>query len=266
MELMTVRLSALFPLLFALSTPGEPLKIDTLKVGTTTYSNVTVLGANATDLFFRHSLGFANAKLKYVRADLQKHFDYDPKVAEAAEKRQNEDDILYQSALAETARTQRDKSAPGKSKPSIGSETGLADPISETSLLGKPGPGLEVDKWLVEKPALDGKFVLISFWASWSAPCRQWITEFNALQKKYAGRLVIVGVSAESETEVANMSEPLLQYALAIDSKAKLSAAASVTSIPYVLLCDPKGTVLYQGHPGALTDKKLKAILARTAE
>src|SRR5258708_29713943 len=99
--------------------------------------------------------------------------------------------------------------------------------------MGKPGPGLEVDKWLGEKPPFDGKFVLLRFWASWSAPCRQWIPEFNALQKKYAGKLVIVGVSAESETDVANLSEPRLEYALAIDSKAKLSAAAGVTSIPF---------------------------------
>jgi len=251
---------------FVFSAAGVPLKLDTLKVGSTTYSNVTVLGANATDLFFSHSLGFANARLKYVGADLQKRFDYDPKVAEAAERRQNEDDILYQSVLAETVRTQRDKSSLGKSKPSIGSETGLADPISEASLLGKPGPGLEVVQWLGEKPALDGKFVLISFWASWSAPCRQWITEFNALQKKYASKLVIVGVSTESETDVENMSEPRLEYALAIDSKAKLGAAAGVTSIPYVLRREPKGTMLYQGHPGALTDKKLEAILSRPAE
>jgi cytochrome c biogenesis protein CcmG, thiol:disulfide interchange protein DsbE len=262
---MTKRFSLYFSLLFALSMAGEPLKLQTLVVGSTTYTNVTVLGANITDLYFSHSLGFANVKLKYLSADLQKRYDYDPKAAEKAEKAQIENDILYQSALAKSASAQPAKASLNK-KPSLGSETGLADPISERSLLGKPGPALEVDKWLSEKPALDGKFVLISFWAPWSVPCRQWITDFNALQKKYADKLVVVGVCAGSESEIADLSEPRIEYASAIDAKAKLSAAAGVTSIPFVLLRDPKGVVLYQGHPGALNDKKVQAILTNPAE
>jgi cytochrome c biogenesis protein CcmG/thiol:disulfide interchange protein DsbE len=263
---MTKRLSVyFFSLLITLSVVGEPFKLQTLKVGTTTYTNVTILGANTTDLYFSHSLGFANVKLKYVSADLQKRYDYDPKAAERAERIQIENDILYQSALANAAAAQPAKLSANK-KPSLGSETGLADPISEGSLLGKPGPNLEVDKWISEKPALEGKYVLISFWAPWSVPCRQWITEFNALQKKYSDKLVVVGVSAGSESEIADLSDPRIEYASAIDAKAKLSAATGVTSIPFVLFRDPKGIVLYQGHPGALTDKKLQAILSKPAE
>ena len=264
---MTKWLSILTSLLLALSVKAEPLKLDRLTVGASTYSNLTVLGFNATDLYFKHSQGFANVKLKYLSPDLQKRFYYDPRAAQQAEKLQNEQDILYQSALVRAQLAEQDRAAAaGKSKASIGSETSLADPISEKSLLGKVSPKLEVDKWLSDKPALEGKFVLISFWAPWSAPCKQWIPELNALQKKYADKLVVVGVSAAPETEIADMPEPQLAFASAIDAKAKLSAAAGVTSIPYVLLCDPKGTVLYQGHPGAITDKKLLAILARTSE
>jgi thiol-disulfide isomerase/thioredoxin len=263
---MTKRFFVLFSLLLVFSVPGEPLMLPTLKVGSITYTNVTVLGANATDLYFNHSLGFANVKLKYVGADLQRRFDYDPKAAEEAERRQNENDILYQSSLTKAATAQPARSAPGKTKAWLGSDTGLADPISERSLLGKAGPNLEVDKWLGDKPVLEGKFVLISFWAPWSVPCRQWIPELNALQKKYADKLVVVAVSAESESEIADMPEPRIECASAIDAKAKLIAAAGVTSIPNVLLRDPKGVVLYQGHPAALDDKRLQAILAKTAE
>jgi hypothetical protein len=45
-----------------------------------------------------------------------------------------------------------------KQKASLGSETGLADPISDRSLLGKPAPALQVDKWLGEKPSLGRDF------------------------------------------------------------------------------------------------------------
>lgn len=254
---------AFLAILILSSAVGQPVKLDTLKIGTTTYSNVVVLGANATDLYFSHSHGFANVKLKYIAPDLQKRFQYDPKAAEEAERRQAENEILYQTTLARTSTAQPGNS-PATRKASVGTETGLADPLSDKSLLGKPWPALQVDKWLGDKPSLDGKFVLINFWASWSAPCRQYIPELNSLQKKYADKLAVVGITAESERDVAD-AEPRIEYASGLDSKAKLTAAAGVTSIPCVLLMDPKGTVLYVGHPAALTEKKLQEIFSRAS-
>src|SRR5260221_8826964 len=202
---MTKRIFLLVWLLIC-SAGAEPLKLDTLKVGATTYKNVTVLGANTTDLYFRHAHGFANVKLKYLAPDLQKRFDYNPKAAEEAEKRRSEDEILYQSTLRESARASSVASGtpvPAKSNGWLGTETGLADPISDKSSLGKSAPDISVDKWLGDKPNLEGKFVLISFWASWSAPCRQYIPELNALQKKYGDKLVVVGVTAEPEKDLS---------------------------------------------------------------
>ena len=60
---MTNRLAVICILALGLTAHAETLKLDTLKIGSTTYSNVTILGANATDLYFRHSLGFGNVKL-----------------------------------------------------------------------------------------------------------------------------------------------------------------------------------------------------------
>ena len=261
---MTKRL-CIFVFLLVCSAYAEELRLDALKVGSTTYSHVTVIGANATDLYFKHSQGFANVKLKYLDPAMQKRFGYDAKAAEQAERRQSEDEILYQShlraSLAPAANT-----AAAKVRGSLGTETGLADPISDKSLLGKTAPELSVDKWVGDKPSLEGKFVLLNFWASWSAPSRQYIPELNALQKKYGDKLVVIGVTSEPEKDVTEMSEPRIEYASGIDSKAKLTAAAGVTTIPSVLLCDPKGMVLYQGHPGALTEKKLQAVLSRTSE
>ena len=252
--------------LLVCSAGAEQLKLDTLKIGSTTYSNITILGANTTDLYFSHAHGFANVKLKYVPRDLQKRFDYDPRSAEEAEKRQAENEILYQANLARASAAQAAKAAAGPAKPPLGSQTGLVDPLSDKSLLGKTGPTIQVDKWIGDKPALEGKFVLLDFWTTWSVPCRQYIPELNALQKKYADKLAVVGVSPEPENDVSEMADPRIEYASGIDSKAKLIAAAGVTSIPCVLLMDPKGVVLYQGHPGALTDKKLQAIFARPTE
>jgi thiol-disulfide isomerase/thioredoxin len=262
---MTKWFAVLIALLVCLA-GAEQLKLDTLKIGATTYSNVTVLGANTTDLYFSHAHGFANVKLKYVPVALQKQFNYNPKAAEEAEKQQAQNEILYQAALAKASAAQTVKAAAGPAKQPIGSQTGLVDPLSDKSLLGKTGPTVQLDKWLSDKPSLEGKFVLLDFWAAWSVPCRQYIPELNALQKKYTEKLAVIGVTSDPESDVSDMAEPRIEYASGIDSKAKLTAAAGVTSIPCVLLMDPKGVVLYQGHPAALTDKKLQAILARPTE
>src|SRR2546422_10811564 len=87
-------------LALAASLPAAPLRLDFLKVGSKVYSNVTVVGANTTDLYFTHNQGIANVKLKYVDENLRNRFHYDPKAAEAAERQQSEDDTAYQGVLA----------------------------------------------------------------------------------------------------------------------------------------------------------------------
>jgi thiol-disulfide isomerase/thioredoxin len=239
------------------------LKLDSLTVGPTTYSNVTVLGANTTDLYFTHAQGIANVKLKYLKPELQKKFNYDATAAADAEKRQTESDLQYQTTQATTF-FGRGKGSETAQKLPMTSEESLADPVSERSLLGRPVPALEADRWLGEKPALDGKFVLIDFWTPWSIPCRKSIPELNALQKKFKDKLIVVGWTSEGELD--NVNELKMEFASAVDSKAKLSAAVGVTSVPCVLLVDSKGIVRYQGHPGGITEKKLEALLAKAEE
>jgi len=245
------------------SAAAASLKMDSLSVGPTTYSNVTVLGANITDLYFTHAQGIANVKLKYLNPELQKQFHYDPKAVAEAEKQQNESDVRYQTTQATTFFSHGQKGTEaGETPPS--SEESIADPISERSLLGHPAPTLDADKWLGDKPALEGKFVLIDFWAPWSIPCRKSVPELNSLQKKFKDKLVVVGWT--SGGELTDLNELKMEFSSAVDTKSKLSAVAGVTSIPCVLLVDNRGIVRYLGHPGGITEKRLEALMAKSYE
>ncbi len=253
-----------FNLLVVCSLAAAPVKMDSLTVGSETYSNVTILGANTTDLYFTHSSGIANVKLKYLPADVQAKFNYDPKAAASAEQKQLEADARYHTNLA--ARIAAQAAAQARAaKPPEPVET-LADPISDKSLLGKRAPALEAEKWVSDKPELEGKFVLVSFWAPWSAPCRKQIRALNAAQKKFANQLAVVGLTKSSAAEVSDLAEPKIGFASGIDTKGKLASAAGVTSVPCVMLVDPKGTVLYLGHPAPLTEAKLQEFLSRQSE
>jgi cytochrome c biogenesis protein CcmG, thiol:disulfide interchange protein DsbE len=243
-------------LLPALCSSAATLTLDYLKVGLVSYTNVTVLGANATDLYFTHAQGIANVKLKYLSPELQKRFNFDPQAAAEAEKKQSEADQLYQASEAKSFYDRSRAAAEAAEKVLPTSEDSLADPISNNSLLGKAAPVLEVEKWLTDRPTLEGKFVLVSFWAPWSIPCKKWLPELNALQKKFPSKLVVVGISADADIP----SDLPIEFASAVDTKAKLSGALGINSVPSILLLDPKGIIRYQGHPAAVTEKKLKVL------
>ena len=88
----------------------------------------------------------------------------------------------------------------------------------------------------------------------------------DRLQKKFADKLAVVGVTSESEAKIADITEPKIEFASVLDPKAEFAATVGVTSIPFVMLVDPKGVVRYQGHPSAITDKQVESLLAKAAE
>lgn len=244
-------------LLISFSIEAAALKLPTLKAGPVTYSDVTVIGANATDLYFTHAKGIGNVKLKYVNAELQKRFNYDSKAATEAERKQLEADNLYQSAVVSNMAFLAKQVQAARINATNVVEP-LVDPISDKSLLGKAAPALEFDKWLQDKPETEGKYVLIAFWAPWSTASIRVIPDLNSLQKKFSKRLVVIGVSP---SEVEEM--PKVDFVCATDTNSKFTTAAGVVSVPSVLLVDPKGVVRYQGHPAALSEKKLDALFAQ---
>ncbi len=83
-----------------LSMQAAAMKLDFLTVGSLTYSNVTVLGVNASDLFFNSDRGIRNVKLRLLTPDMQQKFNYDPEAAKKAEEQQAEDEQRYHDNLA----------------------------------------------------------------------------------------------------------------------------------------------------------------------
>jgi len=260
------RLSIVFGMVVFCVAPAlsAPSKLDSMKVGSLTYSNVTVLRVTDTDIYFTHDYGIANAKLKYLESELQRAFDYNPETAARAERLQKQEDSLFLRSFITNALPEVEKEKPFR--PPLSSEDSLTDPVSDKSLLGKPGPVLVGTKWLSEKPDITGKYVLLYFGAPWSVPCRKLIPELNALQKRFADKLAVIGLASEPAAEIEAMSDFKMDFASGLDAGAKLRSAVGATSVPYAVLVDPKGLVRYQGHPAAVSERKLQAILAKPAE
>ena len=247
-------------LLLTLATSlGADEAFRTLKVKDDVYTNVTVKSSSATDIYFSHSRGLASAKLKDLDPDLQKHFHYDATKSAGVETAQRQATENYRQALAnpKPGTAKHDEALDDKSA----GDDFVAPRISARSIRGQPMPSIEIEKWLTDAPDTQGKFVLIDFWATWCGPCRQSIPELNALYKKFNDRLVVIGISDESEADIRKMTNPHIDYAVANDTQQRMSRILQITGIPHCVLLDPSGIVRYEGHPGYLDADKLQHFL-----
>lgn len=75
-------------------------KLPVLKVGSETYSNVTVTEITSTEIYFNFDKGFGNAKLKNLDPVLQKHFHYDPAKTDVVERERKSADAQYRLQVA----------------------------------------------------------------------------------------------------------------------------------------------------------------------
>jgi cytochrome c biogenesis protein CcmG, thiol:disulfide interchange protein DsbE len=234
--------------------------LPVLKVNGDVYSNVTVTTVTATDIFFTHANGVGNAKLKNLAPELQQHFHYDAAKSAQIEKQQATNNILYhQYALSVKPPPAVQEDAPSAAP---GDDDDFVAPkLYARSVRGQVAPLFAVEKWLTPAPDIKGKFVLIDYWATWCGPCRRSIPQLNHFYEKYRDRLVVIGITDETEEAVRRMTDPHIEYAVAIDPQARMMKALEITGIPHCILMDPNHIVRYEGMPGFLDDAKLEHFL-----
>jgi len=246
------------------------------------YSNVTILTISATDVYFTYNngKGMANAKLKKLSPALQKHFHYNAAKAGEVEQNQAGANAQYHLQLsrqssshsadsggrAQSLLNSADSSGGGQSADS-GQALGAGKKLWAKSFLNEKAPDVIVEKWLTPEPDRRGKFVLIDFWATWCPPCREAIPELNDYYEKFGDKLVVIGISDETEYAVRKLVNPRIEYSIAIDTQARTKKAVGVTGIPHVLIIDPEGIVRWEGFPFLkgyqLNEKVVADILAR---
>lgn len=230
-------------------------KLATLQVGSEVYSNVTVTSVTANDIYFTHSRGMGNAKIKNLPPELQRRFHFDPAKATAQQQVQASANALYAKQLKDDAEGVKDT---GDEAP--------PHPVAAKSFLNQPSPTISAEKWLTPQLTnTSGKCVLLVLWGTWSVGCTNAIPMLNAWAAKFKSHLAIIGLSDESEAEVRRMTEPKIDFSVAIDTQHRASMLFGVQRIPHAVLVDPKGIVRFEGHPGYLDDRKLATLLARYA-
>ena len=109
-----------------------------------------------------------------------------------------------------------------------------------------------------------GKVVILSFWASWCAPCRLELPQLEGIQR-VAGpeQLRVVAINTEKRAEFRHAAQVLAELQLVVthDSTGSISKAYGVRSIPHLVIIGRDGRVqrVFNGY----SEKQVDAIIAQ---
>jgi thiol-disulfide isomerase/thioredoxin len=118
----------------------------------------------------------------------------------------------------------------------------------------------------ISKASLDGKVVLLDFWATWCAPCRKVMPELQALHDKYRARgFSVVGISIDEDgpSQVKKfVKSRKITYPIAVDSeKVPAWEAFRVKAVPAAFLLDREGQVVAQWTGKPANPRELEGML-----
>jgi thiol-disulfide isomerase/thioredoxin len=113
-----------------------------------------------------------------------------------------------------------------------------------------------------------GQMLVLNFWASWCAPCREEMPDFVSLRAQYRPRGVeFVGVAVDNSANVAQfLQRQPVNYPILIGEGAAHNLARQLGNpsgaLPYTIVLDRDGNILLS-HVGRLPRATLEAALRR---
>lgn len=111
---------------------------------------------------------------------------------------------------------------------------------------------------------LNGKVVLLDFWASWCGPCKESFPVMEDLHKKYAEKgLIILAVNVDEDAGAMKdfLKEHSVTFPILHDATKKLVGTANISSMPtsFVFGTDGKVFSVHKGFHGKDTVKQYEA-------
>lgn len=114
--------------------------------------------------------------------------------------------------------------------------------------IGTPAPDFTLSNLDQEEVALrrlQGKVVLLNFWATWCVPCRSEMPTIELLYREFKDKgLVVLGINDEElQTQASFLKKYGFSFASLIDTKMQVSNLYRVGGIPTTVLIDRHGNI-----------------------
>ena len=148
-------------------------------------------------------------------------------------------------------------------------------PTANTStLVGQTAPEFSLPDYkgkMVSLSSYRGQYVLVDFWASWCAPCRQENPNVVAAYAKYKNRnFTILGVSLDETDGKEAWTKAVMQDNLTWTQLSDLKGWGSevvslygIQGIPFNVLVDPQGKIIAESLRGADLAATLEKVLPK---
>lgn len=136
---------------------------------------------------------------------------------------------------------------------------GAAQRLMRTTLSDPAGSLQPFAQW-------GGKVLVVNFWATWCAPCRQEIPALVQIQHKHAENGVqMVGIALDNAAKVQEFAKEMrVDYPLLIGDAATMALSKELGNraevLPFTVVLDRAAKVTYS-HVGALTEAELSEVL-----
>lgn len=149
-----------------------------------------------------------------------------------------------------------------------------ATTLASSGLAGAPAPDFVLKSASGENLRLSeyrGDVVMINFWATWCAPCRQEMPLLDDLYARYQRvGFTLLGVNIDDDSRRAmKMIEELgISFPVLFDESKDVSKLYEVEVMPTTVLVDREGTVrhIHHGYKPGYEDKYLTEIRALLRE
>lgn len=101
-------------------------------------------------------------------------------------------------------------------------------------------PSSEIDIWQIK-----GKYIILNFWGTWCAPCIPEMDSLGKLQKKFAGRVQIIGISNDTDIKLRSyLKKRPTQVWLASDTTSNLYRQLGLRFVGQSLVLDPNKKII----------------------
>ena len=127
-------------------------------------------------------------------------------------------------------------------------------PADAATIVGQRAPRLHITNWLTPDPPasanLQGRVLVVEFWATWCPGCVESIPHMNKLAGKYTDKgVVFIGISRDkSAGDVRSfLQKNDINYHIAMDTG--IADNFSFRGIPTAFDIDSSGGLSWQGHP-----------------
>ena len=154
----------------------------------------------------------------------------------------------------------------GRTSPLQPASTTSEQALASSQLIDLKGEPASLSRWR-------GQIIVVNFWATWCAPCREEMPAFASISRRFADKnTVIVGIGIDSrEKIVAFVNELKIDYPILVIDAAGIALMRILGNrsgaLPFTIIVDQAGKIVDR-HVGPLTEpalaEKLNGLLARS--